>query len=111
MGTLLDDSASNISWWARVDSGSDIYIEWGDSQKYFPDFVAIDFEGTHWLIETKADSQVEAQDVQEKKKAAERWQRHVNDSSETEVEWRYLFVSESNLKVSTSWGSLLALST
>ena len=111
MGTLLDGSAGDISWWTRVDSSSNIYIEWGDSQRYFPDFVAVDSKGTHWLIETKADSQVETQDVQEKKKAAERWERHVNDSSESDIEWRYLFVSESNLKDSTSWGSLLALAT
>ena len=106
---LLDDAKADIGWWTRIENYEGVYIEWGSGQPYFPDFVAVDSGGTHWLIEGKSDKEAPTVEVQGKKEAAERWVRHVNDSGEFEAEWRYLFVTETHLKQATSWGSLLAV--
>ena len=109
LGGLLDGAAADIAWWTRVNNNEGVYIEWGNGQRYFPDFIAIDTSGVHWLIEGKSDKEAPTEDVQAKKAAAERWVRHVNDSGEAPAEWRYLFVTESHLKGATGWGELLSL--
>lgn len=76
-------------------------------QRYIPDFIAIDTDGVHWLIEGKADVRANDKDVLAKKEAAERWVRHVNDSGEVEAHWRYLFATETNIKhAAGSWAAL-----
>ena len=109
LADLLDGAAKDITWWVRIATHAGVYIEWGDGQKYYPDFIAIDADGIHWLIEGKSDKEGQSKDVLDKKAAAERWVRHVNDSGEAAAEWRYLFVTETHLKHATSWGSLLAV--
>ena len=109
LAELLDGAAQDIEWWVRVDTHEGVYVEWGDSQKYYPDFIAIGRDGVHWLIEAKSDRESESRDVQEKRAAAERWSRHINDSPEVKAEWRYLFVTETHLKQATGWGSLLSV--
>jgi len=106
---ILDDAKADIAWWTRVKNHDGVYIEWNSGKKYFPDFIAIDADGAHWLIEGKSDKEAPTQDVQEKKDAAERWVRHVNDSGEFDAEWRYLFVTETHLMQATGWGSLLSV--
>lgn len=106
---LLDDATADIAWWTRVENHDGVYIEWGNGSKYFPDFIAIDNNRVHWLIEGKSDKEAPTRDVQAKKSSAERWARHVNDSGEFDVEWRYLFVTEAHLKQATAWGSLLSV--
>ena len=106
---LLDGAAKDIAWWVRIDTYAGIYVEWGDGRKYYPDFIAFDSEGVHWLVEAKSDKEAESRDVLEKKAAAERWVRHINDSGEANAEWRHLFVTETHLRQATGWGSLLSV--
>ena len=111
LAELLDAAAQDITWWVRISTNEGTYIEWGNGRRYYPDFIAIDASGLHWLIEAKSDKDAENRDVLEKQAAAERWARHVNDSGETDAEWRYLLVTETHLKQATNWGSLLSLAT
>lgn len=111
LADLIDGAAQDIAWWVRLGSNDDVYIEWGGGRKYHPDFIAIDTAGAHWLLEAKSDKDIGHRDVLDKKAAAERWVRHVNDSGESDAEWRYLVVTETHLRLATSWGSLLSLAT
>ena len=111
LAELLDGAAEDVDWWVRVDVRGGIYIEWDHGQKYYPDFIAIDRDHIHWLIEAKSDRESENRDVLHKKEATERWARHINDSGEAEAEWRYLFVTETHLRQATSWDSLLSIAT
>jgi type III restriction enzyme len=109
----LLDSAPEITWWIRVLPHLGAYILWGQNQKYIPDFIAIDTDGVHWLIEGKSDARSGDKEVLDKKTAAERWVRHVNDSGWTDErgkelpEWRYLFANETQIKhAAGSWNGL-----
>ena len=54
---------------------------------YYPDWVAVDEDGTHWLIETKGR---EDTDLAHKDDAARRWCE--NATSLTGTPWRYMKV-------------------
>ena len=69
IATMLD-AAEAISWWIRILTGRTAFVEWGNGQRYFPDFLALDTAGTAWMIEGKADSDVGRPDVLAKKEAA-----------------------------------------
>ncbi|ODB79608.1 hypothetical protein A8711_24080 [Micromonospora sp. II] len=101
------DASPKINWWLRLRLDDDAYVELDTGGRYYPDFVAIDVDGTHWLIEGKADKDVQRVDVQAKKAAAEEWARFVNDDGRF-GSWRYLFCSETAIKNSRGgWDALL----
>ena len=53
VAVILDD-ADEIDLWCRLQTG-DLRIVWeSDGRQYAPDFVAVETEGTHWVIEPKA---------------------------------------------------------
>lgn len=54
----------------------------GQDSWYNPDFLVRESDGVTWIIEVKSDRDLESADVQEKKKAAERWARRVNASGQ-----------------------------
>ena len=85
-----------MRWWLRLYTNGPAWIEW-DGGRYFPDFIAIDDKQVHWLIEGKADSDAEDAGVVAKRHAAEAWVAEVNDVG-AYGEWRYLFVTESDIK-------------
>lgn len=103
------DNAPGIEWWLRLQQNDPAYIELDSGGRYFPDFIAIDAEGTHWLIEGKSDNDVQRRDVEAKRAAAEEWARFVNDDGRFGT-WQYLFCSETSLKNSHgSWDNLLTV--
>ena len=54
VAVILDD-APEITLWARLQRG-DLRIVWeSDGRVYEPDFVAVDAEDVHWVVEAKAD--------------------------------------------------------
>jgi type III restriction enzyme len=74
---------------------------------YYPDFIALDTEGTYWVIESKADDSAKDDGVLRKKDAAERWSRAVRDDGEYGI-WRYGFATEADIKQAAgSWTALL----
>ena len=80
---ILDD-ADEIDLWCRLQTG-DLRIVWeSDGRQYAPDFVAVETEGTHWVIEPKADRDLASPTVQGKEIAATRWAQHVSAQTGTE---------------------------
>jgi type III restriction enzyme len=78
----------------------------GDSS-YYPDFIALDTEGTYWVIEREADESAKEDGVLRKKDAAERWSRAVRDDGEYGI-LRYVFATEADIKQAAgSWTALL----
>jgi type III restriction enzyme len=104
LATILDD-ADDIRYWVRLKTG-DLPILWqGDGREYNPDFIAVDAAGTHWLVESKMDKELESSDVKGKESAALRWANHV--TAKTGVAWRYLLVGETDIATARgSWSAL-----
>lgn len=102
----LMDRDPGIQWWLRLSVGDPAYIPMVNGSNYYPDFVAIDAEGVHWLVEGKSNSEAKRPEVLAKRKAAEDWARLVNDDGGYAT-WRYLFVTESHLKSAGSWQSVV----
>lgn len=104
--TLIDQS-DGVSWWLRLYIADGAYITRMPTGRYYPDFIVIDTAGVHWLVETKSDAAAANDaDVAAKKAAAEEWVEAVNDSTHFGT-WRYLLVTESDIKNSPNWGALL----
>lgn len=107
LANLLDDSP-RIKWWLRLQTSEPAHVELDNGKKYYPDFIAIDDQDTHWLIEGKSDDAANYPDTQAKSLAAEEWARFVNDDGRF-GKWRYLFATERAIKRAyNSWEGLLA---
>jgi type III restriction enzyme len=106
VAVILDD-AEEIDVWCRLLTG-DLTIVWeSDGRQYAPDFIAVECNGTHWVIEPKADRDLASAPVKGKELAATRWAQHV--SAQTGVEWRYLLVGETDIaEARGSWAALRA---
>ena len=75
---LADDKNNGVTVWARIQRG-EVVVRW-EGGRYSPDLYATDGAGRHWLIEIKADRDLDRPEVQAKKTAAERWARYVTDN-------------------------------
>lgn len=108
VANALEDEAG-ISLWVRLQTG-DLPILWAEGRNYNPDFIAIDKEGTHWLIEVKSDKEMGSDEVQGKREAARRWANHVSADEQVGVRWRYLLASETDIRTARgSWAALKGL--
>jgi type III restriction enzyme len=107
-GNILED-ADGISHWVRLQVG-DLPILWTGAHVYNPDFVAVERDGTHWVIEVKMDKEMPSAEVQGKRDAARRWANYVSADDAVGVRWHYLLVSETEVKTARgSWEALRAL--
>jgi type III restriction enzyme len=104
------DSDQHVTCWARLHIG-DIPILWNSGgRQYNPDLLVIEADGTHWLVEVKADKDMDTAEVQAKREAARRWANHVSSKLDVKVSWRYLLVSESDIDTAKdSWEALKRL--
>ena len=109
VANLVDDDA-HVSLWVRLHVG-DLPILWNSAgQEYNPDFIVIEADGTHWVVEVKMDKEMSSEDVKGKREAARRWANYVNADAQVGVTWRYLLVSESDVDTAKgSWGALKKL--
>lgn len=107
---LVDDEEA-VNVWVRLHIG-DLPIVWAESgRKYNPDFLVVETGGDRWLIEVKADKDIETDDVQGKRQAAKRWANRVNADDDNET-WHYLLASQSEIKSATGrWAALKQLGT
>jgi type III restriction enzyme len=102
---LILDDADEINHWVRLHIG-DLPIVW-EQGSYNPDFIAVDRDDTHWVIEVKSDKDLKSDEVQAKRNAAQRWANHVSADKKIKAKWRYLLVSESDLKAANGdWKAL-----
>lgn len=103
------DEADEISHWLRL-LRTDLEIAW-EGGKYNPDFVAVEKDATHWLIEVKSDKDSTAEDVKAKRTAALKWANHVSAAPKMNgVKWRYLLARESDVAAAKGrWAALKGL--
>jgi type III restriction enzyme len=109
VANLLDD-ADEIEFWVRLHRG-DLPILWASGNGWYnPDFIAVEMDGSHWVIEVKMDKEVQTTTVQEKREAAERWANHVSADPSVGKRWGYLLASETGVKTARgSWPALKEL--
>ena len=77
---------------------------------YNPDFIVIEDDGTHWIVEVKMNEMMSA-DVLGKREAAKRWANYVTADERVGVTWRYLLASESSRETISIVLSSLSLHT
>jgi type III restriction enzyme len=104
------DGDKTVKCWVRLHV-KELPILWNSGgQHYNPDLIVIDTDGTHWVVETKMNKEMESEDVLGKRKAAMRWAKHVSASDEVKAPWRYLLVSETDIATAKgSWEALKKL--
>ncbi len=109
VANILDD-AEEIAYWIRLQTG-DLPILWhGSGREYNPDFIVIDTNDIHWIIEVKMNKEMTSAEVQSKREAAIRWSLHVNADEKVTDTWHYLLVSEDHVKTAKgSWTALRQL--
>jgi len=87
------DKAEDVAAFTKLALPMGFAIDYTDTRMnlrlYYPDFVAVDGEGSHWLIETKGQEDVE---VACKDKAARLWCE--NATALTGTEWHYVKVRQ-----------------
>ena len=87
------DACPDVRAFAKLPQVFGFSIEYTDAvmnlKSYFPDFVALDDEGTHWLLESKGQETI---DVLRKDAAASRWGENATELTGTA--WRYLKVPQ-----------------
>lgn len=91
------DKAEDVHSFAKIPETFGFAIEYTDGnynmRNYYPDFVAVDKNGTHWLIETKG---MESEETPFKDQAAINWCE--NASSLTSNKWRYKKIPQNKFK-------------
>lgn len=104
----LMDRDDDINWWVRLYTNGQAYIP-TTTGRYYPDFITVDTDVTHWLIEAKADRHARDIDVIAKREAAETWARSVRDDGD-HGNWRYLFATETDIRrAAGSWANLVRI--
>lgn len=104
-------TSPHIVWWQRLHVADHASIAYTAKDNYHPDFVALDDEGVHWIIEGKSQNGVNDETVQLKRKAAEAVvTRLLVEEGFTDQHWGYLIAYEEDIKSSDSWDDLKAKS-
>lgn len=108
IAALLNRSG-DIQWWMRLYPKHKATIAYTTTNDYNPDFVAMDKNGYHWIIEGKAESGRDDHTVQTKRTAAEDTIRlllgHPDFSGQ---KWGYVIAYESDVARAESWEDLRA---
>ncbi len=109
VANIIDES-DDIACWVRLHIG-ELPILWSSAgRQYNPDFLVVEADKTHWVVEVKSDKDMPSDEVQAKRQAARRWASHVNAAEEVAVTWRYLLASETDIAASKgSWSALKSL--
>jgi type III restriction enzyme len=103
----LFEASNHVRWWLRVYEPGPVWIERDNTRKYYPDFIVVDNESVHWVVEGKSDRDARDIEVLDKRKAGDDWARSVRDDGRFGV-WRYVFATETHIKQARSWEELLA---
>ncbi len=91
------DKAEDVVSFAKIPESFGFAIEYTDGncnlRNYYPDFVAVDKDGAHWLLETKG---MESEETAYKDRAAALWCE--NATNLTENKWQYKKVGQQKYK-------------
>lgn len=105
----LFDTTPGVKAWVRVDQWVPLRIVYSSGsvhREYVPDFVVIDDDGVHWVVEGKSDVDMTNPVVLAKRDAAHNWVAVVNASPNVAQRWAYVLASESVIAASGSWAAL-----
>lgn len=106
----LLNTSPNIQWWHRLHPQDNAFIYFNSKDRYFPDFVAKDTDGVHWIIEGKSEQGRDDTQVKAKRQAAESLVRRlIADETYAGQHWGYLIAYEKDIEKSDSWSDLKAL--
>ena len=107
---LILDKDKHINQWVRLQRG-DLPITWtGTGSNYNPDFIALDTDGHHWIIEVKADKDLDSDPTVGKAEAAREAVNHFNADENVDGAWQYLLIGETDVKQAReSWKALKGL--
>lgn len=106
LAKLLNTSPS-IVWWHRLHHEAGAYIYYNAKDRYYPDFVALDTDGIHWIIEGKDERGRDDAKVQAKRKAAESLVRHLAaEEAFAGQHWGYLIAYEQDTARADTWDDL-----
>lgn len=105
----LLNTSPGIVWWHRLHPQDQAFVYYNAKDRYFPDFVALDTNGVHWIIEGKDERGRDDARVQAKRKAAEALVRRlVAEDAYTDQHWGYLIAYEQDTARADSWEDLKA---
>jgi type III restriction enzyme len=105
----LFETPGDIKAWVRINETVPLRIPYhvgAIQRQYEPDFIAIDSQGTYWIVEGKADGEMTSPVVIAKRDAAREWVKTVNASDSVHDKWAYLLASESVIGSAGSWAAL-----
>lgn len=99
---ILENSDIVIKWLRPAPEQFNIY--WSRNNKYEPDFI-VETDEKIYMIEIKASNQVNNEEVQAKKRAAEDYCNIINDYAKTHniKNWKYLIITDDNVKTNYSF--------
>jgi len=99
--------AEDIRWWKRLYPHEGASIAYSTRSNYFPDFIALDRDGTYWIIEGKSDKGHDDHIVRQKREAAiDLVNQLVSTPGFEDSTWGYLIAYETDVKESDSWEDL-----
>jgi type III restriction enzyme len=107
----LLDTAKEILLWLRVDEDVPLRISYRRGaaiHTYRPDFIAVDRDGFHWILEGKANDEMTDEVVLAKREGATEWVRKVNASTSVQATWGYVLASEDVVGSAGDWRALTA---
>lgn len=105
----LLNTSPGIVWWHRLHPQDQAFVFYNAKDRYFPDFVAMDVNGVHWIIEGKSERGRDDAQVQAKRKAAEALVRRlVAEDAYADQLWGYLIAYEQDTARADSWEDLKA---
>jgi type III restriction enzyme len=108
LANIVDDH-DDVEVWVRLLTGQLPILFTVEGRNYNADFIVVECD-ISWIIEVKADRDVNTAEVQAKRTAARRWMNYVNAADETTDTWKYLLVSETDLNdAKGSWNALKTL--
>jgi type III restriction enzyme len=108
VANLLDES-SEVDFFVRLQR-NDLPILFTGGRNYNPDFIVVQGEGLHDVLEVKMDREMGSATVLEKRDAAKRWANHVSADARVKDKWDYLLLSENDVKnAKGSWNALRGL--
>lgn len=107
---MMLNYSEHIQWWKRLYRHEGASIAYSTRDNYYPDFVALDTDGTYWIIEGKAESGREDETVKKKREAASDLVTElISEPKFKDSTWGYLIAYETDVRTAQSWSDLKSM--
>ncbi len=105
----LFDTSPGVKAWIRIDHSVPLrinYLMGAIQREYEPDFIVIDNNDVHWIVEGKSDTEMTSPTVMAKRDAAQAWVSTVNSSANVTQKWGYILANETVIGAAGTWDAL-----